>query len=190
MHPIPLATGAGLPLYKTPDQALRRYAQLKEQLTSIPAYNLAVLAGKSIAQRCAKCEHTQSYFAKSKKLSGGGALRKCRKCGAAWPEYDADIPKGSVQLNRPISLADERHFEYAHLAVVFQKPPIDIGLSAQGWRVALGLWAAYSLGGASHQALGEEFAQELSEIGRGNSRETIRRIIGQARRIVAYRLGL
>ena len=171
--------------YRTPDQALRRYHSLKEQLSSVPAYNLAVASGKAVAAACKACGHGLAYFVTSKKQV---TTRRCGNCNALWPSLDADAVKGEVRMKRRLTQLDSKHAELAGLALVFTGRPE--GVCERVWRVYMGLWALYAVGGHSYQTISEKFGEELVRIGRGPSRDTVRRVIAEARSWCAGRLGL
>ena len=165
-----------------------RYVQLRGQLDAPPAFNLALLSGRSLAIKCEKCDYNESTFGRTKGTKKHGHLvRICKKCSAHWPSEAADVSKGSIQVNRRVIWeSDRRQGEAAFLGKVITEPPI--GVCEVWWRQRLSIWTAYVIDGLSHREIGELFAPVLSAQGRGMSREAVRRLIGEVRGIVGARI--
>lgn len=171
--------------YRSADQALRRYWQLWQQLADPPAFNLALMSGDTPAEACAQCHSKAGYVWLPKK--GGEIIRKCRKCAKPWPMPTVDIIKGQVRINRRVlHESDRKQTELAYLGKVLRTPPID--MAPECWRFHVGLWNVYVNGGQSLETVAREFSGELRNHGRGISRESVRRVVGAARRVVSERL--
>ena len=146
-------------------------------------------SGKAVAAECGNCGHEFANIVASK----GRTTRRCAHCNARWPELDADAIKGEVKLKRRLRDLDAKQAELAGLARAFAlppehrtSPPVDL----EAWSVVLGMWALKAVGEQSYERIAQDYGADLSRLGRGSGRDSVRRLIGVARRVVAERLGL